>query len=142
MVQFKFRSRSRPAHSTPYADVTRRLAGRAADPAAELAYDAARCADCRVRGAQVIATTFAVDPGLAVEEVWRTGTHILLFYLIVDVMRTLKPRAVIEPGLRSSCWRAGASRRIRRGLVQLTPPAVGPRLPLARQLRAESLSAH
>lgn len=45
----------------------------------------------------VAATVLAVDPRVSIESLWQIGFHTLLFYLLVDIMRTWKPRAVLEP---------------------------------------------
>ncbi len=45
----------------------------------------------------VLAALFAADPRVSVEALWRIGTHILLFYLLVDRMRSWGPRALLEP---------------------------------------------
>ncbi|MBN1430144.1 MAG: O-antigen ligase family protein [Anaerolineae bacterium] len=43
------------------------------------------------------ATVLAVDPRVSVESLWQIGFHVLLFYLLVDIMRAWKPRAILEP---------------------------------------------
>jgi tetratricopeptide (TPR) repeat protein/O-antigen ligase len=45
----------------------------------------------------VLATIFAVDPRVSVEELWRTATHITFFYIVVDQMRSGRPRQILEP---------------------------------------------
>ncbi len=48
-------------------------------------------------GINILATMFAVDPRVSVEELWRIGLQIVLFYMIVDLMRSKSPRAVFLP---------------------------------------------
>lgn len=73
----------------------------------------------------VLATIFAVDPRISLEELWRLICHIFLFYIIVDLMRSMRPRAVIEPLFFAS------SVVILVGLMEFTSWYAGlPRLPL------------
>jgi len=44
-----------------------------------------------------LATALAVDPRVSLEEGWRLGLHTLLFYMLVDLIRSHSPRAVLEP---------------------------------------------
>jgi O-antigen ligase/Tfp pilus assembly protein PilF len=45
----------------------------------------------------VLATVFALDVRVSVEQLWELGMHSLLFYLLVDLMRTHHPNAVLKP---------------------------------------------
>jgi hypothetical protein len=47
--------------------------------------------------AGVVSAIFAQDPRMSVEELWRLGTHILIFYAVVDLRQATKPRTVFEP---------------------------------------------
>jgi tetratricopeptide (TPR) repeat protein/O-antigen ligase len=42
-----------------------------------------------------LATTFALDPRISLEALWRLLTHTLLFYLLIDLIR-IEPRDVLE----------------------------------------------
>lgn|SRR5574341_673158 len=53
--------------------------------------------------AATLATTFAGDPRVSLEHLWQIGVHALLFYIIVDLMRTYRPRVVLEPVFFASC---------------------------------------
>jgi tetratricopeptide (TPR) repeat protein len=46
--------------------------------------------------ASLLATIFALDPRVSLEATWLLGVHALLFYLIVDLMRTCRPHVVLQ----------------------------------------------
>lgn len=43
-----------------------------------------------------VSTLFALDTRISVEMLWEMGTHILMFYLLVDVMRTYRPGVIFR----------------------------------------------
>lgn len=43
-----------------------------------------------------LATVFALDVRISVEQLWELGTHILLFYLLVDLMRSHGPDTIFR----------------------------------------------
>lgn len=45
----------------------------------------------------IISTAFAVDPRVSVEALWQLGVFVLFFYILVDMMRSWGPPAVIQP---------------------------------------------
>lgn len=45
----------------------------------------------------LLATIFGLDPRVSLEQLWDLGVHTLLFYLLVDVMRTYRPEVVLKP---------------------------------------------
>jgi len=47
--------------------------------------------------AYIIATIFAADPRVSMEGLWLACVHALMLYFVVDVMRALSPRMVLEP---------------------------------------------
>ncbi len=46
---------------------------------------------------KALATIFAVDPRVSVENWWQLGVHTLMFYLLLDVMRTFKSDTLLKP---------------------------------------------
>lgn len=47
-------------------------------------------------GARLLASLFSLDPRVSLEALWQTFTHILGFYLLVDVMRRGRQRWIME----------------------------------------------